>query len=515
MKKGFFFAIAIFLLLGYIVLSISAWTANIQITEQRMSERFALQNARNILSQISEETVEKNVHSVVANSLHELNQHTQESERQTVKVGQGNDWEFKYINQTMYALVLNGTADGRNFEDRKEFVRPGHSLDHWRDQLNDSMLEIGYRLSAFDVDKFGIGEMKGGKLGYNLTIHLRAESREGRTVMDKTYDIKDSVDITGFVDSATFREGQKKNSELKIQKQFYFHEDYPTPIETRPTELNKKGVAGQSWFYGNLVDVGNAASIATLERPTYMLMGEYRDIKNLGNPDVRHTDFGAYLVTDDFDRNACQTETNTFNPIQYDGGCTPTIDIGDDFTPKPFVVVPGFSINNDAADGPNGKKTVLFIAIQEDNTDDVNLFLKNKEVLLYDIEKLRDFAICGYYTQNADAPSYLQRLLPDSYKRTSKLGIESMIIGTFIGGENIPDQFKPAHIIPDERSRLDRELFTDVLNPIKIRGLPGCKTAVTCGGPTPIGHFRLGADGIKDYIDTSNIQCNDGRADCG
>lgn len=504
-------------MLGYIILSISAWTASVQVTEQRMSERFALKNARNVLDQIDEDEVKRVVHLAAYNSLYELNSHTM---IHPVRYG-GVDDEFSYINQTMYGLITDGTAAEDNFVSGDDMILFSDSLIIWSKQLNNSLHEIGYRLTIFEASNFSINQTSQDAVDYTIQLRLGAESREGRTRVEKTYAIYDSIDITGFVDPAVFREGREAHSDLNISKQFFFHSDYSIPETTLPQAL-MDGVAGQGWFYGKLVDTSDAHTIEQFNRSSYILVGEHNQITSLRNAEVDFEHFGAYILTNDFERAPCMSESETFNPIYYDpeAGCDASIQESVvSWTLKPFAVVPGFSLGNAGTHpAPNRDGTttpaVLFIAEYDYVAISTEPGRKNQQVQLYNIENLRDFALCGYYTNSPDAPSYLQRLLDNSYNRNSELGIESMLIGGFIGGGG-EDVYTPSHltsIISDERSRLDRELFSGDSG-IKIRGMPGCKSKEMCSNPSPVGHFRLDNEGMTDYLDNT-IHCEDGRAEC-
>ena len=119
---------------------------------------------------------------------------------------------------------------------------------------------------------------------------------------------------------------------------------------------------------------------------------------------------------------------------------------------------------------------------------------------IYDIEDIRDFVMCGYYTHNPKAPSYLQRLLDDPYSRNStEFGIETFVIGEY-ANESI------YHL----NSRLDRELF-DGVDGIKIRGLPGCKDFSMCSAnpPPTTGVFAASPAAIDEY-GLDDIDCGEG-----
>ena len=511
--RGFFFSIVIFLLLGYILLSIGAWTTSVQIAEQRLAERFALKNAQTVLNQVGEDEVQRITSIIVYNSLYVLNSRAQQS---AVREGPGDD-EFFYIRQSMGQLVIAGLADADNFESGGALVLGTDSLEDWVEKLNGSLNEIGYRVTDYEIEEFSIDQSDPQSVEYTLVFSLQAESREGRTQIRKEYDIRDSIRLDGFIDPAAAREASLHGMEdaYALEKQFFFHDDYPSPSATRPIEL-PPGEGGQGWFYGKLVHADNADDVPLIDRPFYILVGTYEEITSLGGS-TPYTDFGAYILTSSpgSESTACGSiETDTFNPIVFDGDCNPTI-LSALATEQPFMVDRDF--NMDALDpkAPDGTPAVLFIAQYHLRGSGGILAEPGRKwagVQVFNIENLRDFTLCGYYTQNDAAPSYLQRLLPESYERTSSLGIETMLVGGYIGGEgeNAP---VPA-FFDDDLSRLDRELFNGQEG-VRVRGMPGCKNTAACSGSSPIGHFRLGEDGRSDYLD-NQIHCEDedARASC-
>jgi hypothetical protein len=121
---------------------------------------------------------------------------------------------------------------------------------------------------------------------------------------------------------------------------------------------------------------------------------------------------------------------------------------------------------------------------------------------LYKVESIRDFVMCGYYTHNPKAPSFLQRLLNDSYSRSSALfGIETFVIGNYANDYGAYDLY----------SRLDRELFN--ATGIKVRGLPGCRDFASCADSPVTGIFTVSADTKIDY-GLEDITCDDNAAGC-
>ena len=123
---------------------------------------------------------------------------------------------------------------------------------------------------------------------------------------------------------------------------------------------------------------------------------------------------------------------------------------------------------------------------------------------LFNVEQIRDFTMCGYYTFDPNAPSFLQHLLTDSYSRNdSALGISTFVIGNYASD----------YSIYDHNSRLDRELYNSTIAGEKIRGLPGCRDYSTCADSPSTGIFAV-SHGDESAYGLSSIACDNTEAGC-
>ena len=300
-----------------------------------------------------------------------------------------------------------------------------------------------------------------------------------------------------------------------MRKQFFFHDDYPSPASTNPAQI-AAGSAGQGWFYGAVVQAIDAPAIKPFQRNTTILVGTYEEITSLVGINYNFQDFGAFILTSEPSTvdSGCggskKNELNTFNAINYDStSCSAKIN-GGSKTEKPFIVAKDFQI---AVPYPGFDSTfVLFVNSADQSEVSSNPEKKSGSPKIYNIELLRDYAICSYYTANPKAPSYFQRLFKNSYElEGGKLGIESFVFGKWLGGSDYP--------AADIYSRLDREMFKEITG-TNIRGMPGCKNKEMCGSDSQVGHFKLTDPSAKNYIgpdatdSTNGLFCSKG-ASCG
>lgn len=513
-SKGFFFVLITLLILVYIVGSISLMIRALELSEKRAAEHFKVSNIELAIDQLTPEKMDKLGYIITYGALSGLNSH---SVNHPVKPGDNaaGEWEFKYINKSMSELVASGFASGTNFIDGGELdLGEESSILGWAKNLNNSLNKVGLLVNSYSVSNFSVNQTNYSTIYYNFVLNATIGSKDGTASLTRSYKLNGSILLTGFVDPAIWREGKKKSANLEIKKQIFFHQNYPDSDSLEPKLMQKKGSAGQGWFYGPLITTATAGQVNETNRSKWILVGTYAQITELIGANLDYEQFGAFILTNNPTISGCGDESDTFNAFEYPGGdCTKKPDMNDQID-KPFAVIDGFSINSlpqDSTGCPDGK-CVLFTAQYAPHQVDNDPKKKNHEVKVHGIESLRDFATCTYYTNNDRAPSYFQRLFDDSYKRNSSLGIETFLIGGFIGGN---DPQTPA-VWSDDVSRLDRELFNDnnVVDKAKIRGMAGCKNKYMCSGSSPVGHFTLGKQGREDYLGSQDISCKNGMANC-
>ena len=508
MKKGFFFVVVIFLILGYILVSVSMWTASLQETEKRFSDRFRTSNIDLVMSQITEEKLRNLTELILYDSLARLNDF---SVQNPVRVGESD--EFQYIRKAFFELVSNGTANPENFETDNELsIGEDKSLSGWSKRFNSSISKTGLQLTDFSVSSFNIDDNYLGNLSYSIVIHVAIEEKSGTASVKRDYELNGDINIEGLTDPAIARKAL--SSDVDIQKQFFFEPHYTSPNQVSPIDLTDQEAfqisEGQGWFYGPLITVSAVKNIPDFEKDKHILVGTYEDIINLRSSEVEnplsYQDFGAYIVT------------TTPVPLPTEPP----------FTSKPYLVINNFALYTTEPGAvetenvltipecPEGQ-CLLFITPYDYDDIEINPSIRILPVgagRIYDIEDLRDFALCSYYTNNPLSPSYLQRLLSDSFTRRSELGIDTFLIGKYIGGAGIESGVSLPQPPPyrDVLSREDRELFNDIEGE-KIRGMPGCKDKEMCSSDSLVGHFRLGYEAMTSFI-TQEISCINGMAPC-
>ena len=524
-KKGFLFTVTVFLILIYILLSISVWVKSIEASERSFSEFYKESTVELTMEQITPAKMDNITKVILTRNIARLNDHSIDN---SVEPGPAGD-EYANVRKSLFELLMNGTASGDNF--RGGTAVPGEansSLRAWADNLNASMRAIGIYVSEFNVSNFQVGQSDIDKVNYSFDLRLGLKDYTNTSAVSRTYSVKNTLDITGMIDPALARESRDAAGENRtIFRQFFFQKDlYPNSSSITVHRLSQTVSGGQGWIYGPLATAGvskdlvpTATAIAMSDRKTYVLAGTYDEIMAL-TPSVYEA-FAGYILTssptltlsDCGEGDTNYNEANTFNAIRYTGAtCNASFDASAGvITGKPFIVAPGFNVTSapecPMLDGSNFTRRCVL---------QLNTYLENEVAEhpprklsttgsgLYELETIRDFVMCGYYTHNPSAPSYMQRLLNASYTRNSSAyGIETFVIGVYANDYDVYDV----------NSRLDRELFFGSVEGVKIRGLPGCRNFNSCADSPITGIFAV-SDATKDDYGLTDIACDNGAAGC-
>lgn len=536
--KGFFFVLISFVLLSYILVSTFAWVRAIETSERTYSDAFRASSLTTLADQVSEQRM--NVYADIAShyTLYKLVNHSVQYELLDEP-----DDEYYHIRAAFFELLSNCTTLPEHFdggvsaqytvEEKKTYCFSG-----FLEQLNTSLSKAGFEVEDFSVSNYSLNETAQPlELEMNLTLYLKIKDLQTQTSLNRTYHISRIVNATGFLDPLLARQSIEQLrggavTNLTIYKGMYLYPsweiDPELPLEDAhtlfyPVQRGHQTSKGQGWFYGNLVFWDEAENAAYPSQS--ILVGNYSDIKKLDNWD----DFGAYILLNEPEyAGGCSNEYETFNAIQRDevtsGGSTRCEESINDETEKPFMVYADEEDFKkdiyDKSTGPNRPvpfpHSILFVTQYSHEEIMSKLERKNDNPgAIFDIENLRDFTRCSFYIVNADkAPSFLQRLLVNGYKRTSPIGIETTLVGKWAGGIDNPGW--------NEYSRVDREFFDRVPGE-KIRGMPGCKDWYMCTDDpmvSDVGNFRFSGESAEFYLGTNSkddeayIGCDDGRASC-
>ncbi|MEW6748674.1 MAG: hypothetical protein AB1295_03125 [Candidatus Micrarchaeota archaeon] len=523
-KKGFLFTVTIFLVLVYILLSISVWVKSIEASERSFSEFYKESTVELTIEQITPLKMDNVVRTIMLRNLMRLDDHALEY---AVEQGPAGD-ENANIRAAMSELLQTGAADGSHFRGGVGLQPEANSsLAGWASSLNASLQSIGVYVSDFEVTNFQMGQSDIDRVNYSVDIKLGLRDYANTSSVSRNYHLSNSVGISGLVDPALARESRDLAGDDKtIYRQFFFKKDIYPGVSDISVQKLESAESGQGWLYGPLALangsydlVPNALTVDPGQRRLYTLVGTYDEITDLTA--TVYDQFAGYIITSPASNPSSCTPANPLEPLKLNEGATfnPLVHSGSSCdasfasptTSKPFIVSPGFDVA-DAAECPVLNETgvtrrcVLFL----------NRYLENEVAAvktrklsshpdggIYNLEGFRDYIMCGYYTHNPAAPSYMQRLLNDSYSRSSPdYGIETFVIGVYANDTAY-----------DMNGRLDREFFNSAIDGIKIRGFPGCKNYAMCSDSPISGIFAVSED-TKNAYGLGQIACDNGAAGC-
>ncbi|MBU0527742.1 hypothetical protein KKE92_04635 [Candidatus Micrarchaeota archaeon] len=517
-RKGFLFTVTVFLVLMYILLTISVWVKGIETSERAFSEFYKESTVELAIEQITPAKLDNVTYVILNRGVSRLNDNAI-----NYPLLQGTSEENENIESALYELLTEGSADPSYFHGSGGDISTpeNSSLNAWAENLNSSLLAIGVYISEFEVTNFKVGQSDIDLVNYSFDIELKLRDFTNTSAVARSYHIENEIDVSGLVDPALARETSVAAGEdLTAYRQFFFNkDDYSEYSDITVHQMSASTTEGQGWVYGPLALangtddlVPEATSIAPSKRSQYILVGDYSEIIALDQ--FIYNQFAGFILTDTptVTSTACgNVQGNTFNAIEYSSA--PECEIGMDhpFTGKPFIVSSGFSPASapecPILDGNEQiRRCVLFVNtyLESEVAIDPTRKLVASGSGIYEVEEIRDFVMCGYYTHNPKAPSYMQRLLNDSYLRNStEFGIETFVIGNYAN----------EYSVYDTRSRLDRELLNGSIDGVKIRGLPGCRNFASCADSPITGIFAVSDDSAIDY-GLDDIACDNGAAGC-
>ena len=571
-RKGFFFIIMAFILISYILVSTYTWVRAIEMEENRYSEAFRTSSMEMLLAQVTEDRVLEFANISGHYAFYRMNHH---SIANPVKVPNGinianveelDGSETRNMGLIMEGLLLEGEASGDYFKGEGISYTPNekntYTFEGWANQLNASLSASGFELVEIgiyeDTFNFSQADFTTFQVEFTMVLHIKDKKKDSATSVFRTYDVSLPINAQGMVDPYIARESKNLNlieegEQVLVGKPVFLAPYWEDGFEALcsggandPCYYDAQGDEGQGWFYGPMVGVEGASGISGNASHNFILVGNYSEIIELGN----YREFGAYILTNgptSID-SACPSQKDqedTFNAIIYDGDCEPSISTWYEETSKPFMVYPNFKISGyegmDLQTNNPGAHKLLFVAGANPWEVEDNPELKGERVYIYDIERLRDFVMCGYYMPRPNSPSFLHRMfdIQDMFDSSSpaygswpesEWGIETTAAGRWAGGDLTPEW--------DKYSQVDVEFFSEIEdtnnNPVNmIKGMPGCKSNIMCNmdfgvDVEHVGHFRLSDWAREDrnvfddiyWIEISqgeddNIGCdNEEVADC-
>ncbi len=522
--RGFFFAVMALAMLSLVLMTVQVWVKTFEQSDYRASQRFKGEAVRSILDSLSDKTLTGFANASAFYATYKLVNYTS---NQGLGLGQaiGSDETRNkgtgLVESAAIGLMMNGSSPpgwGVPIEYSAD-EKNAYTLAGWQNRTDAAANAMGFGIQFSDARNFRYYQVDAWTVGVSFDMDMNITDMEGTMRQNKTMHAESNFSVSGFLDPMITRKDMERagSRDLATEKQIFRHDGYSTPDDVKPEIMDAYSVEGNGWFFGPIVEqypyeLGNStgANIGNLKQ--YVLVHAY-DANLSSYADA----YGAVIVTggaSSITVGCAERQTRCLNCMerQMGGpGCPPATTWYTYPNNNPAdvpVIVPSnaWDINNvmnvtkAETGGSLTEKFVLIDNEKESSSDKMSGYHR-----IWDITKLRDMAICGFYV-GGKGPSFFQRMLSGAESiQNLDFGIESFVVGQWAGGAI--DQSR------DGYSRLDWEFYgASHVNDARIKGMMGCKSKEMCSVSNSnatkigVGKFRLSTDSAARY-GSSSISC--------
>ncbi|MCX8196898.1 MAG: hypothetical protein N3G80_01100 [Candidatus Micrarchaeota archaeon] len=520
-NKGFFFTVTALILLSFMLLTSQMWVRTFAQKDQHLSMRFKGESMRMVLSSISDKSLSQFANASAFFATFKMVNATQVNGLSESPSSDPRNPGTGAVEKLAYELMLYGNSSSPLPISYSAEEKEAYTIAGWQQKIRQAANIVGMNVSFGPVENFVFLQKDPWTVGVSFEMEMNLTDLENTMKQSKRLKANSSFSINGFVDPLIVREelnrrpGIARDPSLVAQKQIWKHVSYNSPSDVSPVLVEENGLEGSGWFFGPITsdypDQGIFEGEELNRIKQYILVHRYdENISNYANF------YGAVILTTSprvvsrtYTEGGCNfteyNQTDCLNCLRWvqvnSGGqsCRPIPPyIYKNEIEVPFIVAgSGWSANSSRIPivKREGVGEHVFVLIDNEFGD------KDKKRQgyhrIWDITKLRDMAICGFYLQG-NGPSFFQRMLSNGKNyNNNDLGIESFVVGTWAGGKD--DKLQ------NGRSRLDWE-FYQASQPslvLKIKGMMGCKDKEMCSGMAPlnesVGHFRLSREAIQRY----------------
>ena len=530
-RSGFFFAVMALAMLSLVLMTVQIWVKTFEQSDYRASQRFKGEAVRSILASLSDETLTGFANASAFYATYKLVNYTSDSNNAGLGTAlPGNDPRNPStgtVNNAIFELMLNGTSEpnaGRRIAYSGE-ENSSYTIMGWQRKIGAAANAMGFDIKFSDVKNFTYRQADAWSVGVSFDLDINITDTEGTMRQNKTMHAESNFSISGFLDPMITRKDMELRTggqrELATEKQVFRNDAYEKPDDVKPEVMDGYGVEGNGWFFGPIVEeypnsVGNSsgANIGNLKQ--YVLVHSYDS-----NLSTNAEAYGAVIVTGGVSSNitgCVERQTRCLNCMERETG-NPGCPAATAWHPLPSndpnsntvsvpVIVPSnaWNINNvmnvtKAEAG--GSLTEKFVLVDNEHVGSGDKMSGYHRI--WDITKLRDMAICGFYVKG-NGPSFFQRMQGGAENiENLQLGIESFVVGQWAGGAL--DKAR------DGYSRLDWEFYrASHINDARIKGMMGCKSKEMCATSNTnatdigVGKFRLSSDATARY-GSAGISC--------
>lgn len=461
-----------------------------------------------------------------------------------------------YVNKSIGELMMYGTTFGEG-----QFTCYGGNLSYaqrerryvlsdYFKKTSEAAKVLGYNLTWGEPENFTINQSAANGpwiVTVSYDIDTRLTDSSGLSLA-RTIHVKSKTDINGLIDP--FITGMDRihrpllSASIRPQKQVFHIPAYGSASDASARVVVDSSTHGLGWFFGPVAENVRSAqfkdtsfkyNLSKIDRYILYTNDGRVAVAESGNfggiilapanppdfiPEGKKTIGGCEYNVEEQDASTCMYCMRHL--LKTAGSC------GYDHyelnmktvprTPVPYIIVPSLDLasikDNYNLGLPevliNNKKTAEEIGLGDPDfknypdympidaaTHDAILGQLSGESAVWNLNGPRDMAICGYYVQSTNGPSYLKRFTNPSGWDTATfggaysppgIGIESFVVGTWAGGkaDNPGTPLQEAH---EKFSRLDWQFYADAFDRSYcgpyIKGMPGCKELGMCRSDDP------------------------------
>ncbi len=535
-RKGFFFTVLAVILLSIIVASVATWSSVVASREAKVSENFRLKTLKTALESAGPSSLSPYSQKAFEYALWKIANYSSCNPIRAAG-GPAENPDTGVISESLAHLFVNGSVPRSLINPEITYVNEElqYSLSNYSGMLNNSFSPTGILIWLENPRNVSVSQIGPylAALDYNVT--LAAKSPDNAVSVRKDISIHSEVSLEGFVDPLISRgDANFRNvaCEVSAKRQVFLHPSIRTPRELAPVLIADENSAdvpvseGKGWFYGNITEIRaskspeiNPSSFSQNILLTSYYEGLATDAQLYGgiiltsapNITTQEIQIGRDCTMIREEETECLDCLRIIRYRQLGNVSCPgdSVDVYANEVSTPFVVATG-NLQSEDLEYTNLEQYAMI-----DNENDVWEGEQKREGYhrIYNLQKLRDATVCGYYVQSASAPSYFQRMVSTGAYLSSPYGIQTFVLGRWAGGGDFT--------IGDDYSRVDYKFYqrtivnSDLEHTGKIKGMPGCKGTAMCDerNDAPIfdgvGKFRLDEDSISEYR-LGEIAC-DGR----
>ena len=538
-KRGFFFTVMALAILSFMLLTVQVWTRTFEQSDIHSAERFKGEAMRLVFVTISDETFSKFANASAFYATYKLVNYTMLPQHSLVNLtsSDSNNVNTGEVERVIKELIANGSTIPDTGPSPIPLVytlqeNDSYTFASWKQKILQAANLMGFTTSFSDMNDFSYKQIDPWTIGVSFSVAMTISDLEGTMHQSKILHANSTFSIVGFVDpSITRNELERRglnDTDLVAQKQIWKHFAYNTSSDLIPTQFNFNPTLyeeGVGWFYGPIVS-NYPPNMSQDEQTLYLPRLSQTILVHDWDSELssRSSEFGAIIVTTEPNLTTTEINDGTYNYnltvqgqclncLRWCTGSNLPLDCPDATNPErfsnnvsiPFIAVSGTSfygnlntvpnITNDAV-FPNGK---FLLFDNEHENGPLYADKQNGYHRIWDITKIRDMSVCGFYVQNS-GPSFFQRMLTASESiNNSVLGIETFVIGQWAGGASDTS----FNNVANTYSRLDWEFYQQTVGS-RIKGMSGCKDSYMCSNNTNvtnlgIGRFKLTPDAISRY----------------